>query len=289
MTIQTETALTITAEGRPRRLSPGWLQNRSFAAGIAVLGLVFLLVILAPLLTPSDPITQDLSGILLPPSPQHPLGTDHLGRDVWSRLLYGGRIDLIIGIGAVVTPFLVGTLVGSIAGYYGGKIDVFVTGIMDMVMAFPYYVLIIALVFVLGAGIPSIFIAMALVAWVSYARIVRAEVLSAKEREYVLATRAAGFGDMRILFRHILPNSITQAIVYAMSDIVVIVVGVVTLSYLGLGIPPPTPEWGAMIASGQTFITTQWQLATVPGLAVVLVGLSFALIGDGIAELLKPE
>ncbi len=185
--------------------------------------------------------------------------------------------------------FVFGTLVGSIAGYYGGKVDAVVTGVMDMVMAFPYYVLIIALVFVLGAGIPSIFIAMALVAWVSYARIVRAEVLSAKEREYVLATRAAGLSDFRILFRHILPNSITQAIVYAMSDIVVIIVGVVTLSYLGLGIPPPTPEWGAMIASGQTFITTQWQLATVPGLLVMLVGLGFALIGDGIAELLKPE
>lgn len=289
MTAKTETAVTFPAPRHVCRIGLAWLRNKSFLAGAAILGLVLFLALFAPLLTPYDPIVQDLSRILLPPSAAHPLGTDHLGRDVWARLLYGARIDLLIGFGAVLTPFVFGTLVGSIAGYYGGKVDAVVTGVMDMVMAFPYYVLIIALVFVLGAGIPSIFIAMALVAWVSYARIVRAEVLSAKEREYVLATRAAGLSDFRILFRHILPNSITQAIVYAMSDIVVIIVGVVTLSYLGLGIPPPTPEWGAMIASGQTFITTQWQLATVPGLLVMLVGLGFALIGDGIAELLKPE
>ena len=289
MNAPTETALTNNAERRTGPVPPGWLRSRSFLAGITILGFVLLLATFAPLLTPYDPVAQDLSGILLPPSGQHPLGTDHLGRDVWSRLLYGGRIDLLIGFGAVIAPFIVGTLLGSVAGYYGGRVDVMVTGLMDMVMAFPYYVLIIALVFVLGAGIPSIFLAMALVAWVSYARIVRAEVFSIKEREYVLATRAAGFSDARILFRHILPNAITQAVVYAMSDIVVIIVGVVTLSYLGLGVPPPTPEWGAMIASGQTFITTQWQLATVPGLVVVFVGLGFALVGDGITELMQPE
>ena len=254
-----------------------------------MLGLVALLSLSAPLLTPFDPIAQDLSQFLLPPSREHPLGTDHLGRDVWARLLYGGRIDLMIGVGAVLTPFFIGTLLGSLAGYYGGRIDMLVSGAADLVMAFPYYVLIIALVFVLGAGIPSIFVAMALVAWVSYARIVRGEVISIKEREYVQAARAAGLSDARILLRHILPNSITQAIVYSMSDIVVIIVGVVTLSYLGLGVPPPTPEWGAMISSGQTFMTSHWYLATVPGLAVIVVGLGFSLIGDGIAELLRPE
>jgi peptide/nickel transport system permease protein len=287
MSARSEATLTLDAERPVRAIPLGWLRNTSFVAGIVILGLVLSLAILAPLLTAYDPTAQDLAGILLPPSSQHPLGTDHLGRDVWSRLLYGGRVDMLIGLGAVIAPFVVGTLLGSLAGYYGGRVDAVVTGLMDMVMAFPYYVLIIALVFVLGAGIPSIFVAMALVAWVSYARIVRADVLSAREREYVLATRAAGFSDARILFRHILPNSITQAVVYAMSDIVVIIVGVVTLSYLGLGVPPPAPEWGAMIASGQTFITTQWQLATVPGLVVVLVGLGFALLGDGIAELLE--
>ena len=274
---------------RPRRLRLGWLRNRSFAAGAVILGFIALMALGAPLLTPYDPIAQDLSQILLPPSAAHPLGTDHLGRDVWSRLLYAGRIDLLIGLGAVLAPFVIGTLLGSLAGYYGGRTDAIITGATDLVQAFPYYVLIIALVFVLGAGVPSIFVAMALVAWVSYARIVRAEVISAREREYVLATRAAGLSDARILFRHILPNSITQAIVYAMSDIVVIIVGVVTLSYLGLGVPPPAPEWGAMIASGQTFIMSHAHLSTIPGLVVILVGLGFALVGDGIAELLKPE
>lgn len=285
----TSAALLVEPAATSRRASVRWRQNRSLIGGIAILGTVVLLAICAPLLTPYDPIVQDLAAILQPPSRAHPLGTDHLGRDVWSRLLYGGRVDMVIGFGAVIAPFIIGTLLGAIAGYCGGRIDALVSGLMDVVMAFPYYVLIIALVFVLGAGIFSIFVAMAVVAWVSYARIVRAEVISARDREYVLATRAAGFSDARILFNHILPNSITQAVVYAMSDIVVIIVGVVTLSYLGLGVPPPTPEWGAMIASGQTFITTQWQLATIPGLVVTFVGLGFALLGDGISELLKPE
>ncbi len=285
----TPAALLVEPAATLRRPSVRWRQNRSLIAGIAILGTIVALAAFAPLFTPYDPITQDLAAILLPPSREHLLGTDHLGRDVWSRLLYGGRVDMVIGFGAVIAPFIIGTLLGAFAGYYGGRIDALVSGLMDVVMAFPYYVLIIALVFVLGAGIFSIFVAMAVVAWVSYARIVRAEVISAREREYVLATRAAGFSDARILFNHILPNSITQAVVYSMSDIVVIIVGVVTLSYLGLGVPPPTPEWGAMIASGQTFITTQWQLATIPGLVVTLVGMGFALLGDGISELLKPE
>jgi peptide/nickel transport system permease protein len=284
---ETTSAIESAAPG-PRSWSR-WLGNRSFAAGGAILGAVALLSLGAPLLTPYDPIAQDLSQFLLPPSRDHPLGTDHLGRDVWARLLYGGRIDLAIGVGAVLTPFVVGTLLGSLAGYYGGRVDVAVSGIADMVQAFPYYVLIIALVFVLGAGIPSIFVAMALVAWVSYARIVRGEVTSIKEREFVQAARAAGLSDTRILLRHILPNAITQAVVYSMSDIVVIIVGVVTLSYLGLGVPPPTPEWGAMIAAGQTFIVSHWWLSTIPGIAVIIVGLGFSLLGDGIAELLKPE
>jgi peptide/nickel transport system permease protein len=289
MSAQVGTALAVEQRSRSRRLAPGWLRSRSFVAGLVILGMILLLALVAPLLTPYDPVAQDLSQILLTPSSAHPLGTDHLGRDVWSRLLYGGRVDLVIGFGAVLAPFLIGTMLGSLAGYYGGRIDSLVIGATDLVMAFPYYVLIIALVFVLGAGIASIFIAMALVAWVSYARIVRAEVISTREREYVLATRAAGLCDARILFRHVLPNSISQAIVYAMSDIVVIIVGVVTLSYLGLGVPPPAPEWGAMIASGQTFMTSHGHLVTVPGLVVILVGLGFALIGDGLTELLKPE
>ena len=263
--------------------------SRSLIIGSSLLALIAAAAVLAPWITPYDPIGLDLESTLLPPSAEHLLGTDHLGRDVWTRLLYAARIDLLIGVGAVITPFVTGTLLGAVAGYYGGKVDLAVSAATDMLMAFPYYVLIIALVFSLGPGVPSIFIAMAIVAWVSYARIVRGEVLSARGQEYVLAAKSLGYRDLRIIVRHILPNVITQPITYAMSDIVVIIVGVVTLSYLGLGVPPPTADWGSMIASGQTFLTTNWQLSTIPGVAVVIVGLAFSLIGDGLTLRLRPE
>ncbi len=264
-------------------------RSYSLVMGAGLLGVIVVAAILAPWITPYDPLAHDLESILAPPSSDHLLGTDHLGRDVWTRLLYAARLDLLIGVGAVITPFMTGTLLGAVAGYYGGRIDLAVSAATDMLMAFPYYVLIIALVFSLGPGIPSIFIAMAIVAWVSYARIVRGEVLSARGQQYVMAAKTLGYTDLRIIVRHILPNVITQPVTYAMSDIVVIIVGVVTLSYLGLGVPPPTPDWGSMIASGQSFMTTQWQLSTIPGIAVVIVGLSFSLIGDGLTHRLRPE
>lgn len=264
-------------------------RSYSLVIGAGLLGVIVVAAILAPWITPYDPLAHDLNTILAPPSSDHLLGTDHLGRDVWTRLLFAARLDLLIGVGAVITPFVTGTLLGAMAGYYGGRIDLAVSAATDMLMAFPYYVLIIALVFSLGPGIPSIFIAMAIVAWVSYARIVRGEVLSARGRQYVMAAKTLGYTDLRIIVRHILPNVITQPVTYVMSDIVVIIVGVVTLSYLGLGVPPPTPDWGSMIASGQSFLTTQWQLSTIPGMAVVIVGLSFSLIGDGLTHRLRPE
>ncbi len=275
-----------------RSESPKAIRGRrsySLVIGAGLLGVIVAAAILAPWLTPYDPLAHNLNTILAPPSGDHLLGTDHLGRDVLTRLLYAARLDLLIGVGAVITPVVTGTLLGAVAGYYGGRIDLAVSAATDMLMAFPYYVLIIALVFSLGPGIPSIFIAMAIVAWVSYARIVRGEVLSARSQQYVMAAKTLGYTDFRIIVRHILPNVITQPVTYAMSDIVVIIVGVVTLSYLGLGVPPPTPDWGSMIASGQNFITTQWQLSTIPGIAVVIVGLSFSLIGDGLTHRLRPE
>ncbi|MDE0232868.1 MAG: ABC transporter permease [bacterium] len=275
-----------------RSASPKAARGRrsySLVIGAGLLGVIVVLAILAPWITPYDPLAHDLESILAPLSSDHLLGTDHLGRDVWTRLLYAARLDLLIGVGAVITPFVTGTLLGAVAGYYGGRIDLAVSAATDMLFAFPYYVLIIALVFSLGPGIPSIFIAMAVVAWVSYARIVRGEVLSARGQQYVMAAKTLGYSDLRIIVRHILPNVITQPVTYAMSDIVVIIVGVVTLSYLGLGVPPPTPDWGSMIASGQSYLTTQWQLSTIPGIAVVIVGLAFSLIGDGLTHRLRPE
>ena len=266
-----------------------WFRTPTFVGGLAILATLIVVALLAPIITPYDPIQQDLNNTLAGPSAQHWLGTDQLGRDVWTRLLYGARIDLQVGFLAVLFPFCIGTALGSLAGYYGGWVETIVMRLVDVVVAFPFYVLVIALVFVLGPGVRSIYIAITMVGWVSYARIIRGEILVAKRQDYVLAARAAGFRDLRIIGRHILPNVITQAIVYAMSDIVLSILAIVTLGYLGLGVPPPTPDWGSMIFDGQTFITTNWELSTIPGLAVVLTGLGLSLFGDGLNDLLAPD
>jgi peptide/nickel transport system permease protein len=177
--------------------------------------------------------------------------------------------------------------VGSLAGYFGGWVDVVVMRLVDIVVAFPFYVLVIALVFVLGPGERSIYIAITAVGWVSYARIVRGEILVAKRQEYVLAAQSGGLSSLRIMSKHLLPNVISQAFIYAMSDIVQDILAIVTLGYLGLGVPPPTADLGSMINDGQNFLSTHWQLTTIPGLVVVLVGLGLSLIGDGLADILR--
>lgn len=257
--------------------------------GLVIVGLIVAAALAAPLLTRYDPIAQDLQSPLLKPGGAHLLGTDQLGRDVWSRLLYGARTDLRVGFLAVLFPFALGTVLGCLAGYFGGWVDTVIMRLVDIVVAFPFYVLIIALVFVLGPGARSIYIAITLVGWVSYTRLIRGELLIAKRQEYVLAARSGGLSSTRIIGVHLLPNIISQAVVFAMSDIVLDILAIVTLGYLGLGIPPPTADWGAMIAQGQEFITTNWQLATIPGLAVVVTGLGLSLIGDGLADLLRKE
>ena len=266
-----------------------WYRTPSFVAGISILGLIVLAAAAAPLITNHDPIQQDLLATLQGPSSSHWLGTDELGRDVWSRLVYGARTDLRVAFLAVVFPFVIGTLLGLVSGYFGGLADTFTSWLVNIVVAFPFYVLIIAFVFALGSGTRNIYIAITIVGWVSYTRIVRAEVLSAKRREYVLAARAGGLSTPRILVRHLLPNVITQGIVFAMSDIVLGILAIVTLGYLGLGVQPPTPDWGRMIADGQTYLTTHWELSTIPGVAVVFTALGLSLLADGLADLLRPE
>ncbi|GAA3075484.1 ABC transporter permease [Pseudonocardia yunnanensis] len=272
-----------TTDAAPRRRAGS--VNVTLIAGLTLFLLIALAAICAPLLTSADPIAQDLLNARLPPgSPGHLLGTDQLGRDVLSRLLYGGRTDLQVGVLAVVTPFVVGTVLGLLTGWIGGWFDLVVMRVVDVVVAFPFFVLVIALVFALGAGTGSIYVAISMVGWVAYCRIVRGEVLRAKEQEYALAARASGLPTWRILFRHLLPNVVVQAVVYSMSDIVLTILAIVTLSYLGLGVPPPTPDWGSMIQDGQQFLLTQWYIATIPGLAVVLVGFALALVADGLVE-----
>jgi peptide/nickel transport system permease protein len=281
-------SLVTVAPERAQTRKAGWYRQPALLVGLILLAVIVAMVIAAPLLTSYNPTTQDLNATLTGPSAHHLLGTDQLGRDTWSRLLYGGRVDLQVAFIAVLFPFILGTILGSVAGYFGGWVDLVIMRVVDIVVAFPFYVLIIALVFVLGPGERSIYIAITVVGWVSYARIIRGEILVAKRQEYVLAAQSGGLSNLRIMGRHLLPNVVTQAIIYAMSDIVQDILAIVTLSYLGLGIQPPTPDWGSMIANGQNFLTTHWQLTTLPGLAVVITGLALSLIGDGLADLLRP-
>ena len=281
----------VTAGRRPARsrsLRP-WYRNGSLIAGIVIVGALILVAIFAPLITPFSPTTQNLTDVLQGPSSAHWLGTDQFGRDVLTRLLWSTRVDLRIGFIAVLIPFVVGSILGGLAGYFGGWLDLIVMRLVDIFFAFPFYVMVIVLVFVLGSGETSIYLAIATVSWVSYAKIVRGEVLVAKQQDYVMAARLGGFSHLKVLARHIGPNVLSQAIIYAMSDIVQDIMAIVTLGYLGLGIAPPTAEWGSMIADGQQFITTQWEQATIPGLAVVVTSLGLSWLGDGLSDLLSPD
>jgi peptide/nickel transport system permease protein len=280
-----EPVLVLRAEGRH---ASRWYRQPALVAGLAILAVVVGLSLAAPLITSYSPIAQNLNDSLLGPSSSHLLGTDQLGRDTFTRLLYGMRLDLLIAFLAVLSPFLLGIVLGSLAGYFGGWVDSVIMRLVDIVVAFPFYVLIIALVFVLGPGKGSIFIAITLVGWVAYARIIRGEILVAKRQDYITAARSGGLSNVRIMRRHLLPNVISQGFIYGMSDIVQDILAIVTLGYLGLGIPPPTADLGSMINDGQNFLSTHWQLTTIPGLAVVVVGLGLSLVGDGLADLLRP-
>ncbi|WP_374369851.1 ABC transporter permease [Dongia sp.] len=270
---------------------PAWLPRfgrypTPLYLGGGIVGLIFLLAILAPLVAPFDPIAQDISIKLQPPSLAHLFGTDNFGRDIFSRVIWGARIDLQIGFIGVIFPFLIGTTIGAVSGYAGGAVDAVAMRVVDVVLAFPFLVLMLAIIAILQPGLASFYIAMALVGWVSYARLIRAQVLVLKSSDYVLAARSLGFSHFRVLFRHILPNAITGSIVFSMSDVVLVVLNGAAISYLGLGVQPPTAEWGVMIAEGQNFITTAWWITAFPGFAIVFMALGFSLLADGLGELL---
>jgi peptide/nickel transport system permease protein len=283
-------ATTAEIELEPRTRANRWSRLWTYPTltiGVSLFALILVAIIFGPMFTHWGPDTQDLTSILQGPSWHHWLGTDELGRDELTRLLYAGRTDIKVGVLAVIFPFCFGSTVGMIAGFYGGWLDWIVMRIVDVLVAFPFYVLVIALVFVVGTGTRGIYIAFGIADWVIYARTTRAATLVVRESEYVAAARVGGLSDRRILARHVLPNVITQAIVYSMTDIVLVIVAIVTLGFLGLGVQPPTSDWGTMINDGQSFITSQWELATLPGIAVALTGLSLSLIGDGLADALR--
>jgi len=252
--------------------------------GLSIVGIYALVAIFAPLLAPHDPLAIAPADKLASPSASHWLGTDELGRDVLSRLIYATRMDLPIGFLGALFPMILGTILGSLAGFFGRWVDNLVMRTADVFQAFPAYILIIVLVFAIGQGATSILVAFTVLAWVVYARIIRGEILRVRDLDYVHAARVAGLSKFRILGVHVLPNSINQTLVYLPSDIVFATLALAAFSFLGLGIPPPTPEWGAMIAHGQPFIRTNWWLATVPGLIIVVFGLGVSLIGEGLEE-----
>jgi peptide/nickel transport system permease protein len=267
----------------PRRIGLGG-QPAALSLGIGLVTVWFLVALLAPVIAPYDPDAHDLQATLQPPSLAHPLGTDNFGRDMLSRVIYGTRVDLELGIMGVLGPFLLGTQLGSIAGYFGGIVDTLLMRLLDITLAFPFLVLMIAIISVLGPGLSSFYIAITLVGWVSYARLVRAQVLVLKTSEFVLAAQSLGYGHARIMFRHILPNALVPSIVFSMSDVVIVILSGAAISYLGLGVQPPTAEWGVMIAEGQNFMTTAWWITAFPGCAIVLLALGFSLLADGLGE-----
>jgi peptide/nickel transport system permease protein len=254
--------------------------------GLAIVVSFILIAFGAEIIAPYDPIVHDTSHALAPPSSAHPFGTDNFGRDVLSRVIWGTRLDLQMGVIGVVFPFIIGTIIGSISGYVGGRTDSVFMRIVDIVVAFPFLVLMLSIMAILGPGLTSFYIAMALVGWVSYARLIRSQVLILKHSDFVLAATSLGFSHPRIMFRHILPNALVASVVFSMSDVVLVILSGSAVSYLGLGVQPPTAEWGIMIAEGQNFITTAWWITAFPGLAIVSLAFGFSLIADGLGELL---
>ena len=275
--------------GRGGRGGRGARAQRSpaFTAGAILTALLIAVALAAPLLVPYSPTDQQLGQGLLPPSPEHWFGTDQLGRDVLSRMLFAARTDFGIAATAALTPFVIGVTVGLVSGYFGGAVDWVASRVTETVIAFPFYVLVIALVFALGAGAEGIVVAFALVGWVGYARVLRAMTAALRDTGWVRSARGGGLSHARVLVRHVLPNVLPQAVVLLATEIVLIMVAIVTLGYLGLGVRPPTADWGTMIADAQPFVTTQWWLAAIPGLAVVLTGVALSLLGDGIGDLLR--
>jgi len=270
-------------------------RRRTALFGLAVVALVVLTAVLAGLVSPFDPLEQDIGQRLKEPGwvdeqgRVHPLGTDHLGRDILARIIHGSRIALSVGLAAVMVSGLLGMTIGLVAGYFGGRVDDFFMRLADIQLAFPFILLAIAVIGVLGPSLRNIIIVIGVSSWVVYARVVRGEVLSIREREFVQAAVALGSRDGRILLRHVLPNTLTPWLVVATLDMARVIVIESALSFLGLGVQPPTPTWGGMLADGRVYLSTAWWLATFPGLAILITVLGINLFGDGLRDTLDPR
>ncbi len=294
--------MTVTGLGRPAAQRPlgrpglrlsavlPFLRGRehiSLLAGCGMLAIIVITAVAAPVICRYTPTTLNPLASLQPPSAAHYFGTDQFGRDIFARTVYSARIDLIIAFSLVTTAFVIGTTVGVIAGWVGRGLDSVLMRVIDVALAFPFLVLVICIVGLRGPGLLSLYLAVSIVSWIFYARLVRAEVRNIRHSEYMLAAEASDFSTLRVLGRHLLPNVIIQPLVYASSDLVYALLLAASVSYLGLGIQPPTPEWGQMIQDGSTFIGAQWWLSFFPGAAIVVTAVAFSLIGDGLATIAR--
>jgi peptide/nickel transport system permease protein len=233
-----------------------------------------------------DPLAFDYDALLQPPSWAHPFGTDDFGRDVLARTLAAAGVDLQIAVFCTLFPIVFGAVAGALVGYYGGLADAVFGRLVDVAITIPFLVLVIAVVSVLGPGLLNLYIAVSAVGWLFYARMMRAEVAVLRRADFAAAARVMGYSDLRIVFRHLLPNAVTPLLVYWMTDMALCILLGSSLGYLGLGAQPPTAEWGALVASGKNYMDTAWWIAVFPGLAIVVCGMGFSLLGDGLAELL---
>jgi peptide/nickel transport system permease protein len=265
------------------------LRNRGAVIGLVIIGLFVVAALGAPLITNQSPTDTSLPDRLQPASWEHLLGTDELGRDLLTRMLYGGRISLGIGLISVAIGILIGVPIGAVSGYYGGKLDIIAQRFIDIMIAFPGILLAIVVVTVLGVGVTNVMIATGIASVPIYARLVRGSVLAAKEQSYVTAAQAAGIGDFSIIFRHILPNSIAPVIVQSTFQIATAILWAAGLGFLGLGAQAPTPEWGAILSNGREYIRTAHHLTTFPGLAILFMVIGFNLVGDGLRDALDPK
>ena len=290
-------AASVTAAADVRPLAAPLRRRLSFRA---VFGLTVLLcmggaAVFAPQIAPWDPARQMLMKRLRPPMwearglREHPLGTDHLGRDILSRILYGGRISLGVGLSAVSLSCLIGVTLGLLAGFHGGRTDAFIMRVVDVFLAIPYILLAMGVVFALGPSLLNVILVMAVTRWVQFARIVRADVLSIREREFVSGARARGGRSFRLLVSHVLPNALTPIIVVATLELAFMIIYESALAFLGLGVQPPTPTWGWMLSDGRNYVATAWWLATFPGLAIMLTVLAVNLLGDWLRDTLDPR
>jgi peptide/nickel transport system permease protein len=265
------------------------LTRPGFLVGVAILTLSGVLALFPGFFTPYDPNAFNYSALKQPPSLEHWFGTDNLGRDTFSRVIWAYSVNMQMAIVATIFALTIGVIVGSLVGYYGGIADTIFGRCVDAIITFPFLVLVIAVVAVLGPGLTNMYIAITLVGWVYYARLMRAEIMGQMANDYAAAGKVMGYSDRRIIFRHLLPNAITPVIVYWMTDMALAILLGSSLGYLGLGAQPPQAEWGVLIAEGRNFITTAWWLSLMPGIAIVLTGLGFSLVGDGIADLMRPR